>query len=118
LRSNTVSSLNSGYRLRDLLFSGHIMQRAESHPVADADFHRFLSWRAQCLERQERIEAMDESSIPDEFTEHVQLYRYGRASAIVDREGNPEAAGVAAVGAWLRRKHTVREDRDAADDLG
>lgn len=56
---------------------------------------------------------MDDSSIPDEFTEHVQLYRYGRASAIVDREGNPEAAGVAAVGAWLRRKRTVRED-----DLG
>ena len=94
------------------------MQRVEPQRVADADFQRFLSWRAQCLERQERIEAMDDSSIPDEFTEHVQLYRYGRASAIVDREGNPEAAGVAAVGAWLRRKSTVREDRDTADDLG
>ena len=61
---------------------------------------------------------MDDSSIPDEFTEHVQLYRYGRASAIVDREGNPEAAGVAAVCAWLRDRRSVREDRDTADDFG
>jgi hypothetical protein len=118
LRSNTVLSLNSGYRLRDLLFGGHIMRRVEPQRVADADFQRFLSWRAQCLERQERIEAMDDSSIPDEFTEHVQLYRYGRASAIVDREGNPEAAGVAAVSAWSRGKRTVREDGDTANDLG
>jgi hypothetical protein len=87
------------------------MPRFEPHPVADAHFERFLSWRAQCLERQERIESMDESLVPEEFTEHVQLYRYGRASAIVDREGNPEAAGVAAVRDWLRSRHSARADR-------
>lgn len=90
------------------------MQRVEHHPVADAHFQRFLSWRAQCLEREERIEAMDESAVPEEFSEHVQLYRFGRASAIVDRERNPEAAGVAAVRDWLRTKHAARDDRSAA----
>ena len=95
------------------------MRRIGSHPEADAHFERFLSWRAQCLERQERIEAMDESLVPDEFTEHVQLYRFGRASAIVDREGNPEAAGVAAVREWLRTKHAPRANNrnDSDDDL-
>jgi hypothetical protein len=94
------------------------MRRVGFHPEADAHFERFLSWRAQCLERQERIEAMDEALVPEEFTEHVQLYRFGRASAIVDREGNPEAAGVAAVREWLRSKHGPRANRNAAaDDL-
>jgi hypothetical protein len=67
-----------------------------------ADFERFLSWRAECLERHETIEAMDDSLIPEEFEEHVRRYRFGRASAIVDRELNPEAAGVAAVRNWLQ----------------
>jgi hypothetical protein len=69
-----------------------------------ADFERFLSWRAQCLERQETIEAMDDAAIPEEFEEHVRRYRFGRASAIVDREPNPEAAGVAAVRSWLQAR--------------
>jgi len=90
------------------------MQQRDLHRVAEEHFQRFLSWRAQCLERQERIEAMDESLVPEEFTEHVQLYRYGRASAIVDREGNPEAAGVSAVRDWLRSKHAPRADRNGA----
>ena len=94
------------------------MQRFEPQREPHADFQRFLSWRAQCLERQERIEAMDDSAIPDEFIEHVQLYRYGRASAIVDRERNPEAAGVAAVSDWLRRTRTVQHYRNTDDDLG
>jgi hypothetical protein len=74
-----------------------------------ADFQRFLSWRAECLERQERIEAMDDASIPSEFEEHVRRYRFGRASAIVDREPNPEAAGVAAVRAWLLPQHGAQD---------
>jgi hypothetical protein len=69
-----------------------------------ADFDRFLRWRAECLERQETIEAMDDATIPEEFEEHVRRYRFGRASAIVDREPNPEAAGVAAVRSWLQTR--------------
>jgi hypothetical protein len=86
-----------------------MQQRVELHPEAAVHFERFLSWRAQCLEQQQRIEAMDESAVPDEFAEHVSRYRFGRASAIVDNEGNPEAAAIAAVRSWLQSEHTKRQ---------
>jgi hypothetical protein len=85
-----------------------MQHRVELHPEAAAHFERFLSWRAQCLEQEQRIEAMDESAVPDEFAEHVSRYRYGRATAIVDRAGNPEAAAIAAVRSWLQSMHQKR----------
>lgn len=83
------------------------MRRVEFNPEGGVDFQRFVSWRAQCLEREERIEAIDDSLVPDEFAEHVHRYRFGRAAAIVDREGNPEAAGLAAVRTWLQTIHAA-----------
>jgi hypothetical protein len=50
---------------------------------------------------------MDDALVPDEFVEHVHRYRFGRATAIVDCHGNPEAEGLASVRAWLQAVHTA-----------
>ena len=40
---------------------------------------------------------MDDSAIPSQFAQHVSHYRYARACAVMDREADPETAGIEAV---------------------
>ncbi len=80
-------------------------QRVELYPAADAEFQQFLRWRAECHARSERLEQMDDGTIPNQFTQHVSHYRYARACAVMDREADPETAGIAAVREWLQASH-------------
>ena len=77
-------------------------QRVEHFPTADAEFQRFLEWRADCHARSQRLEQMDDGAIPTQFSEHVSHYRYARACALIDSDANPEGAGVEAVRTWLK----------------
>ncbi len=81
-------------------------QRVERVPTADAEFQRFLEWRADCHARSQRLEQIDDGAIPSQFSEHVSHYRYARACALIDSNANPEGAAVEAVRAWLKDSHS------------
>jgi hypothetical protein len=81
-------------------------QRVEFYPAADAEFRRFLQWHAECHAQSQRLEQMEDGAIPSHFSEHVSHYRYARACAVIDREANPENAGIEAVRRWLHDSHS------------
>jgi hypothetical protein len=82
-------------------------QRIERFPTADAEFQRFLEWRADCHARSQRLEQLDDGAIPSQFSEHVSHYRYARACALIDSDANPEGAAVEAVRMWLKGSHSA-----------
>jgi hypothetical protein len=82
-------------------------QRIERFPTADAEFQRFLEWRADCHAQSQRLEKMDDEAIPSQFSEHVSHYRYARACALIDSDANPEGAAVEAVRTWLSRSRSA-----------
>ena len=81
-------------------------QRVELFPTADAEFKQFLQWRADCHAQSQRLEQMEDGAIPSHFSEHVSHYRYARACAVMDRDANPEGAGIEAVRKWLHDSHS------------
>jgi len=88
-------------------------RRGESGPAADSEFEQFLQWRAQCHAQSQRLEAMEDGAIPSHFSEHVSHYRYARACAVMEREANPEGAGVEAVRQWLNDESRSRAQNNA-----
>ena len=108
MRSNTDAS-----RTRDSVSQPKQRWMAKGWPVHNESSsfrprtpssNDFLQWRADCHARSQRLEQMDDGAIPSHFSEHVSHYRYARACALMDRNANPEGAGVEAVRRWLHDK--------------